>query len=90
MTDQIEFNVWNKWDPLKTCIIGSSVNPDYFEHVKNAEIKDKLTKMLMNHSPKECADLLFDFFERHTDLRRADITLAEFMTAYDKDKLQNK
>ena len=49
-----------------------------------------LQKMLMNHSPKECADLLFDFFERHTDLRRADITLAEFMTAYDKDNLQNK
>ena len=49
-----------------------------------------LQKMLMNHSPKECADLLFDFFERHADLRRADITLAEFMTAYDKDKLQNK
>ena len=47
MTDQIEFNVWNKWDPLKTCIIGSSVNPDYFEHVKNSEIKDKLTKMLI-------------------------------------------
>ena len=47
MTDQIEFNVWNKWDPLKTCIVGSSVNPDYFEHVKNKEIKDKLTKMLI-------------------------------------------
>jgi len=47
MTDQIEFNVWNKWDPLKTCIIGSSVNPDYFEHVKNKELKDKLTKMLI-------------------------------------------
>ena len=49
MTDQIEFNVWNKWDPLKTCIIGSSVNPDYFEHVKNSEIKDKLTKMLIEN-----------------------------------------
>jgi hypothetical protein len=46
--------------------------------------------MLMNHSPKECADLLFDFFEKHTNLSRADLTLAEFMTAYDKDKLQNK
>ena len=49
-----------------------------------------LQKMLMNHSPKECADLLFDFFETHTDLSRADLTLGEFMTEYDKRKVDNK
>ncbi len=43
----INLNVWNKWDPLKDCIVGSCVNPDYFEHVQNSEIKDKLTSMLI-------------------------------------------
>ena len=46
--------------------------------------------MLMTHSPKECANLLFDFFEKHTDLRRADITLNDFMHDYDAHKMDNK
>ena len=49
-----------------------------------------LQKMLMTHSPKECANLLFDFFEKHTDLRRADITLNDFMHDYDAHKVDNK
>ena len=49
-----------------------------------------LQKMLMTHSPKECTNLLFDFFEKHTDLRRADITLNDFMHDYDAHKVDNK
>ena len=49
-----------------------------------------LQKMLMTHSPKECANLLFDFFEKHTDLRRADITLKDFMSDYDAHKMEDK
>ena len=49
-----------------------------------------LQKMLMTHSPKECANLLFDFFEKHTDLRRADITLKDFMSDYDAHKVDDK
>ena len=49
-----------------------------------------LQKMLMTHSPKECANLLFDFFEKHTDLRRADITLKDFMSDYDAHKVEDK
>tara|TARA_A100001011_G_C14069401_1_gene739604 strand:- start:1 stop:228 length:228 start_codon:yes stop_codon:yes gene_type:complete len=49
-----------------------------------------LQKMLMTHSPKDCANLLFDFFEKHTDLRRADITLSDFMSEYDAHKLDDK
>ena len=41
------FNVWSKWDPLTHCMVGSTVNADYFEHVANSEIRDKLTKMLI-------------------------------------------
>ena len=45
--NSIPFNVWNKWDPIKEAIIGSCVNVNYFEHVKNIEIKEKLTKLLI-------------------------------------------
>lgn len=44
---QNDFNVWCKWHPLKKMMIGSCVNANYFEHVGNKEIKDKLTQILV-------------------------------------------
>ena len=43
---QSEFNVWSKWDPLKKIVIGTCIDLNYFEHVKNIEIREKLTKIL--------------------------------------------
>ena len=42
-----DFNVWCKWDPLKKMIIGSCVHPEYFDHVANIEIKDKLQQIVI-------------------------------------------
>lgn len=44
---QSEFNVWSKWDPLKKVVIGTCLDQNYFEHVKNIEIKEKLTQILI-------------------------------------------
>ena len=43
----IPYNVWNKWDPIKEAIVGSCVNENYFENVKNVEIREKLTRLLI-------------------------------------------
>jgi hypothetical protein len=44
---QSEFNVWCKWDPLQSVIVGNCVNTNFFEHVANSEIRQKLTQMLI-------------------------------------------
>ena len=41
----IPYNVWNKWDPIKEAIVGSCVNENYFENVKNVEIREKVFKI---------------------------------------------
>lgn len=30
-----KFNIWNKWDPLKVCMIGNNYLPEYFDGVDN-------------------------------------------------------
>ena len=42
-----DFNVWCKWDPLKKVIIGSCVHPEYFDHVANIEIREKLQQIVI-------------------------------------------
>jgi len=42
-----QFNVWNKWDPLKTVAIGCCVDPNFFEHVANIELREKLQKLVI-------------------------------------------
>ena len=46
MTSQIEYNIWNSWDPLEAMLVGSCVPLQYFEHVEDRSIKEKLTQML--------------------------------------------
>lgn len=63
MSNQNDFNVWSKWDPLKKVAIGSCVNPKYFEHVANIEIREKLQKMVtetqedLDHIADCCTEL---------------------------------
>ena len=59
----INLNCWNKWDPLQDVILGCSVNPNYFEYVKNTEIKDKLTKILTE--TQEDMDAFADVLRQH-------------------------
>ena len=42
-----DFNVWCKWDPLKKVLIGSCVAPEYFDHVANTEIREKLQQIVI-------------------------------------------
>jgi len=44
-----------------------------------------LKTLLMNHSPKVCADILYVFLTKHCKHTRVDIELQEFVRNYDKD-----
>ena len=47
MSHKNDFNVWSKWDPLQKVLIGSCVGPEYFDHVANIEIREKLQKLVI-------------------------------------------
>ena len=47
MTLKNDFNVWSKWDPLKKVMVGHCVAPEYFDHVANIEIKEKLQQLVI-------------------------------------------
>ena len=79
---QKDFNVWCKWDPLKKVIIGSCVHPEYFDHVANIEIKEKLQKITietqqdLDHIASVCQQLgaevirvnpYNEYFEKYLD-----------------------
>ena len=62
MSTKIDYNVWCKWDPLKTVLIGSCVSPEYFSHVANIEIREKLQNIVsetaedLDNLAKTCTD----------------------------------
>lgn len=39
-------NAWNGWDPLKQIIVGSIIDPEYFEEVKDRKLRHLLQKLL--------------------------------------------
>lgn len=63
MTNQIEYNVWNKWDPLEVAMVGSCENENFFANVKNIEIREKLTQLLIE--TKEDLDHFASVLEQH-------------------------
>ena len=44
-----------------------------------------LKTLLMNHSPKVSADILYEFLSTHCTQTRIDIELQEFVRKYDSD-----
>lgn len=50
---------------------------------KRQRVEMILKSMLMNHSPKEVANLLFEFMNKHMDTNRTDLLLQEFIREYD-------
>lgn len=40
-----EYNVWNKWDPLKTVLLGDCYGPEFFRDIKNSKIKSALVQI---------------------------------------------
>ena len=40
-----QYNIWNKWDPLKTVMLGDCYGADFFHDIKNPRIKSALTRI---------------------------------------------
>lgn len=41
----VEYNIWNKWDPLKTVMLGDCYGPEFFRDIKNKKIRSALTQI---------------------------------------------
>ena len=39
------YNIWNKWDPLETVMLGSFYPAEFFEDIKNDRIRSALTRI---------------------------------------------
>lgn len=39
------FNVWNKWDPLRTVMLGDCYGPEFFRDIKNPRIRSALDRI---------------------------------------------
>jgi len=40
-----KYNIWNKWDPLKSVMLGSCYSADFFKDIKNDRIRSALTQI---------------------------------------------
>jgi len=50
-----------------------------------------LQKLIIEHSPKEVADILFAFINQHySGDRRIDLSLKDFVDGYDEDKKEEE
>jgi hypothetical protein len=36
------YNIWNKWDPLRTVMLGECYSPEFFNDIKNTKVKSAL------------------------------------------------
>lgn len=52
------YNVWNKWDKLKTVVLGDTYKPEFYKDIKDKTVKDILLKI--------CDETLedLDYFEK--------------------------
>ena len=41
----MNYNVWNKWDPLKTVVLGTTYHPDFYKDIKNTRIRSCLQRI---------------------------------------------
>ena len=40
-----QFNIWNKWDPLKTVMLGDCYAPEFFRDIKSPKIRSALDRI---------------------------------------------
>lgn len=40
-----QYNVWNKWDKLKTVVLGDIYKPEFYKDIKNTKVRDALLKI---------------------------------------------
>ena len=43
----IKPNSWNSWDPLKTCLVGTCLNENFFSSIKDTKLRDSLTRIIV-------------------------------------------
>jgi hypothetical protein len=58
-----KYNVWNKWDKLKTVMLGDVYRPEFYDGIKSPEIKDGL-KQIADESMEDLehfSNILKDF-----------------------------
>jgi len=66
------YEINNCWDKLKTCVVGDTYNPDFFDWVKNPAIRDKLQCMV--DDTKNFCNRLATHLESHdVEVLRPDI-----------------
>ena len=65
--------------------ITTSKNQVLTPQQKRSRVELILKSMLMNHSPKEVANLLFEFLEKHGEKNRVDLLLQDFIKQYDTE-----
>lgn len=41
----MKYNIWNKWDPLRTVMLGDCYSPEFFKDIKNTRIKSALQRI---------------------------------------------
>ncbi len=41
----MKYNVWNKWDPLKTVALGTTYSPEFYKDIKNTNIRSCLQRI---------------------------------------------
>jgi len=42
---QMTYNVYQRWDPLKVCIVGRSYPPEFFKFIKNTQVRTMLERI---------------------------------------------
>ena len=65
--------------------ITTSKNQVLTPQQKRSRVELILKSMLMNHSPKEVANLLFEFLEKHVEKNRVDLLFQDFIKQYDTE-----
>ena len=57
------YNIWNKWDPLRTVMLGECYSPEFFNDIKNTKVRSALQR-IANETQEDlegCEKVLKDF-----------------------------
>ena len=41
----MKYNIWNKWDPLKVCMLGNNWGPEFFENIADDSIRSPMQRI---------------------------------------------
>ena len=50
----MKYNIWNKWDPLKVCMLGNNWGPEFFENIADDSIRSPMQR-IANETLEELA-----------------------------------